>query len=264
MYTVDTPYGYSIKFIEGQDRLFSEGELVHAYSSFERLCESPSQKEYFNAYAEDYGCMYNADDVYNVLYDVQMSIANPQFRKSAKKKVKKSDDVGKGLKKYEQYIPDMTERYPEGRRPVGGDDEPNPPSEKRLWEGDADMDFIREVLNYGEFIDTYETPVSMAYHFRYNGKGYYIINEYAHVDSYGEIIPAMVLEKSVKKKVKKDGGAMGVGDAGATNAVYGAKPTSLTNPDKKYGKKKKTKKEFTDDGNIHGPKPTKTPKAKSR
>lgn len=58
---------------------------------------------------------------------------------------------------------------------------------------------------------------------------------------------------STKKKVKKDGGAMGVGDAGATNPVYGAKPTSLVTPtgDKKYGRKKKTKKEFTDDGNIH-------------
>ena len=62
--------------------------------------------------------------------------------------------------------------------------------------------------------------------------------------------------KPLFKKVKKDGGAMGVSTAGATNAVYGSKPASLTNPDKKYGKKRKTKKELNDDGNINGPAPT--------
>ena len=62
--------------------------------------------------------------------------------------------------------------------------------------------------------------------------------------------------------VAKDGGAMGVGDAGASNPVYGAKPTSLTNPDKKYGKKRKAKKELYDEGNTHGPAPSKIPKMK--
>jgi len=77
------------------------------------------------------------------------------------------------------------------------------------------------------------------------------------------VYPDGKFTESTKKKVKKDGGAMGVGDAGATNPVYGAKPTSLVTPtgDKKYGKKKKTKKEMTDDGNVHGPK-AKIPKMK--
>lgn len=54
-------------------------------------------------------------------------------------------------------------------------------------------------------------------------------------------------------KLKKDAGAMGVSTAGASNPVYGSKPRSLVTPtgDKKYGKKVKTKKEFTDDRNIH-------------
>ena len=56
--------------------------------------------------------------------------------------------------------------------------------------------------------------------------------------------------------VAKDGGAMGVGTAGATNAVYGSPAPSVLTPNKKYGKKRKAKKEFTDDGNIHGPAPT--------
>lgn len=66
-------------------------------------------------------------------------------------------------------------------------------------------------------------------------------------------IPLSDARKSSKKKVKKDGGAMGVSTAGASNPVYGAKPKSLITPtgDKKYGKKVKTKKEFTDDRNIH-------------
>ena len=66
-------------------------------------------------------------------------------------------------------------------------------------------------------------------------------------------------EKPLFKKVKKDGGAMGVASAGATNPVYGSKPTTLVTPtgDKKYGKRRKAKKEMTDDRNIHGPEPTK-------
>lgn len=61
------------------------------------------------------------------------------------------------------------------------------------------------------------------------------------------------IRKFTKKKVKKDAGAMGVGDAGASNPVYGSKPTSLVTPtgDKKFGRKRKAKKEMTDDGNIH-------------
>ena len=61
------------------------------------------------------------------------------------------------------------------------------------------------------------------------------------------------MKESSKKKVRKEGGAMGVGDAGATNAVYGSKPPSLVTPtgDKKFGRKRKAKKEMTDDGNIH-------------
>ena len=46
----------------------------------------------------------------------------------------------------------------------------------------------------------------------------------------------------------KDGGAMGVSSAGASNPVYGQ------NPNKKKGKK--TKKELNDDRNTHGPAPT--------
>lgn len=66
------------------------------------------------------------------------------------------------------------------------------------------------------------------------------------------------LGKSAKKKVKKDGGAMGVSSAGATNPVYGSKPVSLVIPtgDKKYGKRRKAKKEMDDSRNIHGPSPS--------
>lgn len=81
------------------------------------------------------------------------------------------------------------------------------------------------------------------------------IKEHGGISDFGDLSAVLfgLTNKSTKKKVKKDGGAMGVSTAGATNAVYGSKPTSLVTPagDKKYGKKKKTKKEMTDDGNIH-------------
>lgn len=58
--------------------------------------------------------------------------------------------------------------------------------------------------------------------------------------------------------VAKEGGAMGVSSAGATNPVYGSKPVSLVTPtgDKKYGKRRKAKKEMDDSRNIHGPSPS--------
>ena len=58
--------------------------------------------------------------------------------------------------------------------------------------------------------------------------------------------------------VAKDGGAMGVGSAGASSPVYGS------NPNKKKGKRTKTKKEMTDDRNIRGPAPTKMPKTRKK
>lgn len=66
--------------------------------------------------------------------------------------------------------------------------------------------------------------------------------------------------------VAKDGGAMGVASAGATNPVYGSKPTSLTysSDNTKFGRKRKAKKEMLADGNIHGPAPTNSVGKKKR
>lgn len=103
-------------------------------------------------------------------------------------------------------------------------------------------------------------------------------NDWAHEDNIGHVVLTKEIPKEVfidwydrgfitkigdfyclkGDDVAKDGGAMGVSTAGASNPVYGSKPTSIVvDSDKKYGKKRKAKKEMVDDRNIHGPRPSK-------
>ena len=123
---------------------------------------------------------------------------------------------------------------------------------------DSVSKFMDEYLNLVDELNQAVMPVLGKYNIGYPDDGLFnqqfldrMKNIFVDMDFDADELNG--LKSSAKKKVKKDGdgGAMGVASAGASNPVYGSKPASLTNPDKKYGKKKKTKKEIQDDGSIH-------------
>lgn len=112
----------------------------------------------------------------------------------------------------------------------------NRKARERTVEDDYKGFFIQEI----EYLDNGEHTF-YAFNFDTN-----LEIEYDTLEKVKDAIDSIMKSK---KKVKKDGGAMGVSSAGATNAVYGAKPTSILTPDNK--KKGKKKAEAYDDKNIH-------------
>lgn len=121
---------------------------------------------------------------------------------------------------------------------------------------------IEDIVYYGTWeVKRYDKDGNMIDTLRGNNFAYSVrdvVSAFKQFISENVVHPNGKITESSKKKVKKDGGAMGVSSAGASNPVYGSKPTSLVTPtgDKKYGKRRKAKKEMDDSRNIHGPTPT--------